>query len=66
MTYGAHLVATEPAPLDLVRRTDFQRLLIGSNARGDLSRLVTANLPAEVLDLCQRRFEGRRCGPTTW
>ena len=31
-----------------MRRIDFQRLLIGSNARGDRNRVVTANLPAEV------------------
>jgi hypothetical protein len=35
--------------LDLVRRIDFQRLLIGINARGDRSRVVSANLPAEVV-----------------
>ena len=48
MTYGAHPGRCRARALDLVRRIDFQRLLIGINARGDLSRVVTANLPAEV------------------
>ena len=44
----AHLGRYRASALGSGARIDFQRLLIGINARGDLSRVVTANLPAEV------------------